>query len=110
MEEIHFFEYSIQLKHCKIIKYKCIGTKIREGVYDTKFYNCNDKDTGNHRLVKLEQFEKINSLRIISFTDDYEYYRQLLLEKYESIVKQSQEKLEKQETFLQALKKSCTTP
>ena len=73
MDEIHFFEYAIQLKKCEFVKYECIGIKIRDGVYRTKFYK-NKKYTGNERIIYLSEFEVIQSYRIISFKNDSKYY------------------------------------
>lgn len=103
MKQIEFFEYSINLKKCKIVKYKCVGVKIREKLYDVKFYNANDKYTGNHRLINLDNFEIIHSFRIMSFNDNYEYYRQILLNEYAIMIEKNRSKLLKQELFFKNL-------
>lgn len=90
MDEIHFFEYAIQLKKCEFIQYEAVGIKVRDGAYRTKFYK-NQKHTGNERIIFLNDFEKIQSYRIISFQDDSKYYNQLLLNEYENMIHKSKD-------------------
>lgn len=104
MEQIEFFEYFINLKTCKVVKYKCIGIKVREKLYRTKFYYTdNGKCTGTQRLINSDTFENIHSFRILSFNDDYERYKQILLAEYKLMLEKNRSKLLKQELFFKNL-------
>ena len=105
MKEIHFYEYAIQLKKCKFTQYECVGIKLRDNLYLSKFY-CDKKPTGSERIINLNEFEIIQSYRILSFKDDSKYYNQLLLNEYEDMIHRSKEKIKKQEIFLQNLRLS----
>lgn len=107
MEQIVFYEYSANLKKGEIVKYKCIGTKIKDNLYSTRFYFAdNGKNTTNPRIVNIDKFEIIHSFRIFSFNDDYEKYRKMLIEEYELMVEKNRLKLQKQEQFLEKLKQN----
>ena len=107
MEQIEFYEYFINLKKCKITKNKCIGTKVQQNLYYTRFYDIDTgKCKGNSRLINLDELERLQSFRIFSFNDDYEYYKEMLLHEYKLMIEIGKEKLEKQEKFLERLKVS----
>ena len=105
-QEIEFYEYMINLKKCEIIQRKCVGVEVQENRYRTKFYDYNtDIDMKrNRKLVDIKQFEIMQSFRIFSFKDDYEHYKQLLIDEYEQMIEKNRAKLEKQEQFLEQLK------
>ena len=106
MEEIVFYEYFINLKKCFIGKSRCVGTKLRDGVYQTKFYDdTTGKYKGNSRLVNLDEFEQVQTFRVFSFKDNTEYYHQMLLNEYALMIENGRERLKKQENFLDKLRK-----
>ena len=104
IEQITFYEYLLNFQKCKITQYKCIGVKVQENRYRTKFFE-NDIDTKrNFNIIDVTNFEKINTFRIFSFNDDFEHYKQMLIDEYEKTVEKNRAKLERQEQTLEQLK------
>lgn len=104
VEQITFYEYLLNFQKCKVTQYKCIGVKVQENRYRTKFFE-NDIDTKrNFKIIDVTNFEKINTFRIFSFNNDFEYYKQLLLAEYKETVEKNRAKLERQEQLLKKLK------
>ena len=58
----------------------------------------------NQKLVHLDTFEQVKSFRILSFNDDYEHYKQIILDAYAKMIADSRARIEKQEKFLEMLK------
>lgn len=106
MEQIEFYEYCINLKKCKFVRYKCIGTKVRENLYMTKFYNDNQEYISNDRIIDFRNFNHVRSFRIMTFDDDYVYYKNLLLQEYSMMIEKNKSNLEKQIQFFENLKSS----
>lgn len=105
MEQIEFFEYFINHKKYKIVKYKCVGVKVSKKLYKTKFYYADtDRYAGSQRLINIENFEKVRCFRILSFADDYEKYKQILLHEYAEMIEKNRTNVQKQEQFLEKLK------
>lgn len=102
METIEFYEYAIIQKHCQVVQYRAIGKKMSEDLYSVQFFH-GKKCMSNNRFVRLDEFEIIHSFRILSFNDNYEYYKQLLLNAYKEMIEKEQAKIEKQKNFLKRL-------
>ena len=105
-KQIEFYGYFLNHKHCKIVQYKCIGEKVSNSdkYYRTKFYYVDTGKYANQRLVHLDTFEQVKSFRVFSFNDDYEHYRQIILDAYAKMIADSRARIEKQEKFLERLK------
>ena len=106
-QQIEFYGYFLNHKKCKIVQYKCIGEKVSNSdkYYRTRFYYADTgKYTNSQRLVHLDTFEQVKSFRILSFNDDYEHYKQIILDAYTKMIADSKAKIEKQEKFLEMLK------
>lgn len=104
-QQIEFYGYFLNHKHCKIVQYKCIGEKMDDKWYKTRFYYADTgKYTNSQRLVHLDTFEQVKSFRILSFNDDYEHYKQIILDAYAKMIADSRARIEKQEKFLEMLK------
>lgn len=103
METIEFFEYAIIQKHKQIVKYKGVGTKVGDNVYKATFFD-GERFVNSERHIRLSDFEQIKNYRILSFNDNYNYYRQILLNAYAEMIEKEKIKIEKQQTFLQCLK------
>ena len=105
-QQIEFYGYFLNHKHYKIVQYKCIGEKVSNSdkYYRTKFYYADTDKYANQRLVHLDMFEQVKSFRVFSFNDDYEHYRQIILDAYAKMIADSKARIEKQEQFLEMLK------
>lgn len=109
MEQIEFYEYAIIQKHCQIVQYRCIGenvSNVSDDLYGVDFFLGKNKMLGR-RYVKLSEFEQIKNYRIFSFNDNYEYYKQMLLDAYAGMIEQAEKKLDKQKKLLERLKNYC---
>lgn len=102
MEQIEFFEYAIIQKHCQIVQYKGIGKKVGDNLYKATFFD-GERFVNSERHIRLSDFEQIKNYRILSFSDDYGYYRQMLLDAYKEMLENQERKLEKQQSFLKKL-------
>lgn len=105
MEQITFYKYFINLNKCQIVQYKAIGIKAGTELYLADFFKDNKK-VSESKLVRLRNFEIVQSFRIYSFNDDYEKYKQILLHKYAEMIEQNKANVQKQEQFLEKLKEN----
>lgn len=99
-QEIIFYEYFINHKTCRVEQRRCIGVQVQKNLYRMKFENKDIK----RKLVNIDEFEVTHLFRIFSFTDDFEYYKQVLIDKYAITVEKNRVKLEKQEQFLEKVR------
>jgi len=103
MEQIEFYEYAIIQKHCQIVQYKGTGKKVADNLYKATFFE-GERFVNSERHIRLDDFEQIKNYRILSFENDYLYYKNLLLQEYSAMIERNRANLEKQIQFLENLK------
>ena len=104
MENIEIYEYLMSHKECKIVQYKGFGTIVGEDLYHVQFFY-RDKSMGK-RFINLADLEQIKKFRILSFDDNYDYYKELLINAYAEMLGKEKIKIRKQEQFLEILRVS----
>lgn len=102
MEQIEIYEYFISHKECKIVQYKGFGEMVEHELYHVQFFQA-DKSMGK-RFINLTDLEQVKKFRILSFDDNYEYYKGVLIDAYAEMVEQEKRKIRKQEQLLERLK------
>ena len=102
MGEIVLYEYLIDSKKMAIYKNVCVAEDNERGTYHARIYR--DDKLLDRRFLFAENIDVIKSARIVSREDDYDKYKQILIDDLEHRIQVAHEKLEKQEELLRTLK------